>query len=590
MSVQYNQFKQIVCTCNYSNTYKMAWAKALVDLSKRLPLDDGLIQVSLEQIARQFIIYYWNQTLFFDFIQSAAENKTPAIITVIKSLIEKYYHHSSNRIAITFDDAETNLDQQIYEKAIKDVVAILKKDVSYRFLYIDRERMPLYQYDKGDNYILISSSLLKELKNDSFYLTQLINYRWGKIIEAWNSSPKLSKKVFIKEQDLNNKEDVEKYSHWIDILSTDSLEDMSLNLNDEGVNNMTLNKELSLLSELEEKYNDNLSDSEIAADYADQLFRCFEEQLIDTENAYNPLVSINTRFPRIERVNEYLSKVLTPSTSDTIEELVTSMGVLNKSFYSNPKNEIIAESYAITLSLYAEKNQDSDISEPLNKLAELINLFPDNELIDEKYHSVLDMQEDSTIIPMQYITPKVKAKKVKHLTENQAVGYAETLCNLSKEQEVSADVIETCSKLNKLCNNYPTNKGIAVFYADALYNMISFIDDGMAEKTLTTIEQLYELHDDSEEIAEIFVNAIEEAIDFSKEGCHYYLVIIEAIASRFDANQSILDSYAYALYTQIKTKNNPPKLKKDAREKLLDLCNQHPDNNDIQAYYSDCYK
>lgn len=67
MDNNYKLFKQIVRESNYDNTYKMAWAKSLVELSTQLDLTEENIKISFSDIAKKYVKYYWNQTIFFDF-------------------------------------------------------------------------------------------------------------------------------------------------------------------------------------------------------------------------------------------------------------------------------------------------------------------------------------------------------------------------------------------------------------------------------------------------------------------------------------------------------------------------------------------
>ena len=40
----YNIFKRIIRECNYDNTYKMAWAKALVEIATESLYEDEIIE------------------------------------------------------------------------------------------------------------------------------------------------------------------------------------------------------------------------------------------------------------------------------------------------------------------------------------------------------------------------------------------------------------------------------------------------------------------------------------------------------------------------------------------------------------------
>ena len=64
-------FVDIIKNCNYDNTYKMAWAKSLVELamlSDEASLEDE-VTITLETISECFLKYYYNHTVFFNLIQ-----------------------------------------------------------------------------------------------------------------------------------------------------------------------------------------------------------------------------------------------------------------------------------------------------------------------------------------------------------------------------------------------------------------------------------------------------------------------------------------------------------------------------------------
>ncbi len=45
----YNLFKRIIRECNYTNTYKMAWAKALVEISLEEEYKTDIISIDLQK-------------------------------------------------------------------------------------------------------------------------------------------------------------------------------------------------------------------------------------------------------------------------------------------------------------------------------------------------------------------------------------------------------------------------------------------------------------------------------------------------------------------------------------------------------------
>lgn len=64
MSEELKEFKTIIRICDYENTYKMAWAKALVELSMEINPNHEVISISLKDIAIKYFKYYFNCTIF----------------------------------------------------------------------------------------------------------------------------------------------------------------------------------------------------------------------------------------------------------------------------------------------------------------------------------------------------------------------------------------------------------------------------------------------------------------------------------------------------------------------------------------------
>lgn len=89
-----------------SNTYKMAWAKAIVELSSIYSKsNDEYSDISLEDIANKMVKYYWDQTIYFDLFQSAP-NQIPVILTEVKKLISKYQEKEKDYKPIVFERAK----------------------------------------------------------------------------------------------------------------------------------------------------------------------------------------------------------------------------------------------------------------------------------------------------------------------------------------------------------------------------------------------------------------------------------------------------------------------------------------------------
>ena len=217
----YNIFKRIIRECNYTNTYKMAWAKALVEIAIENKDNKEIIKIKLETIANKILKYYWNQTIFFDLIQGSNLLEIPLIIQYIKNLIEEYYKYIDTRKPDRYEKIEEIMQEKLpkeYNNCIKKITKTLKADVSWRFTFIDgKNQEEIYKYKKGEDEIKISKENLEILKNNAEDLFDLINYRWGLILETFNSSPRINKKVKIID-DINIKRNsLSKFKEYLDI-------------------------------------------------------------------------------------------------------------------------------------------------------------------------------------------------------------------------------------------------------------------------------------------------------------------------------------------------------------------------------------
>ena len=157
-------FKKIIRECNYDNTYKMALAKSLVEISMTENTDQPSVIIGMEMLAHCYLKYYWNQTIFFDLVQGSNLRKIPAVLQYTKELIEAYFKAKSSRQPVRFERAELFLEQNCnsdYQKAIKKISRKLPDDVIWRFIKIDgRDCEELYTYQKEQKQITVSKTCL----------------------------------------------------------------------------------------------------------------------------------------------------------------------------------------------------------------------------------------------------------------------------------------------------------------------------------------------------------------------------------------------------------------------------------------------
>lgn len=210
MCEQLDDFKKVIRECDYSNTYKMAWAKGIVELSNIYNKStEESIDICLVDIAKKMFKYYWDQTIFFNLFQSAP-NQPPVILQEVKKLIELYQISNNDYKPIVFERAfryiEANLLKE-YNKSINNCVRNIKVNVMPFFLNLEGKTFDFYRIDKMNNKITIKLNLIKALYKHQQDLFDLINYRWSLMLENYNSCPRIAKKVrIIDEQEVKRKD------------------------------------------------------------------------------------------------------------------------------------------------------------------------------------------------------------------------------------------------------------------------------------------------------------------------------------------------------------------------------------------------
>lgn len=218
-----DKWLHIIRNCSYDNTYKMAWAKALTEIALEyeeetlLDSENDKVEILLRDIAKKVLRYYFEQTIFFDLQQSSNPLKPPVLVTIAKKLIGDYQGYSGTVKPVKwFRSNIESVCEKEYQKAVNSTVTALKTDVSYRFLRIEgMEVEGVYQYEKKADSLFMDIANLRALKENSLLFFDAINYRWTQMLENFNTSPRLSKKVRIIDEDQIRRKPLGKFSSYI---------------------------------------------------------------------------------------------------------------------------------------------------------------------------------------------------------------------------------------------------------------------------------------------------------------------------------------------------------------------------------------
>ena len=57
------------------------------------------------------------------------------------------------------------------------------------------ETLPIYELDNGNKCLYLNNDEVDALKNYSFVLSQLLNYKWAQLLEKFNNAPRIASKV-----------------------------------------------------------------------------------------------------------------------------------------------------------------------------------------------------------------------------------------------------------------------------------------------------------------------------------------------------------------------------------------------------------
>jgi len=211
--------------CSFDNTYKMAWAKALVELSLFYDNNDSNNDIGIEfqEIAKLCLKYYWNQTIYFDLVQGSNLIKIPEILRYTKHLIDQYFSSVGSQLPERFEKIDFDkigLSNQ-FENTISKITSTLKKDVCYRFLRLNGQEELLYNLDIKNGKVFFNSNQVRVLTEYSELLFEIINYRWTQILESFNHSPKISMKVRVISEGTIRRNNLSPFKEYLDLENAD---------------------------------------------------------------------------------------------------------------------------------------------------------------------------------------------------------------------------------------------------------------------------------------------------------------------------------------------------------------------------------
>jgi 5-methylcytosine-specific restriction endonuclease McrA len=207
MNINLSNWFYVIKNCSVDNTYKMGWGKSIVECCFE---DESSELIQFDDISKKMFKYYWNQTIFFDLQQGSNPSKPPVFISYVKSKIKDYQLKYGYQ-PIEFERVEKKIDLDI-----KFLNGLLAENVSHRFLKISGKEYLLYDLDNKNKTIKVfNPSILKEYSDVLF---EVINYRWVQILETYNSSPRISKKIKITDRGGVKRKPLGKFKKYLSLI------------------------------------------------------------------------------------------------------------------------------------------------------------------------------------------------------------------------------------------------------------------------------------------------------------------------------------------------------------------------------------
>ena len=195
----------VISNCNkYDNTYKMSWIKSIVECCINNPNSN---KISFQDISHNMFKYYWDQTIFFNLQQGTNPNKPPVFESYVKDKIVEYQNQYGKQ-PVQFLRLKTDIDID-YNKLIRT----LKQDVCSRFLNVNGKTYSIYKLDSINSTIKVKDSKLISEYHDLLF--ELINFKWTQMLEDFNSSPRISKKVRVIDKDKIKRGSLSKFKKYL---------------------------------------------------------------------------------------------------------------------------------------------------------------------------------------------------------------------------------------------------------------------------------------------------------------------------------------------------------------------------------------
>ena len=195
------KFISIITKESKSNTYKFALARFLLEHSHKR---DSSSTVSFQDIAKEFLKYYWHQECKYKIRQNHDPNNHPSVVKVIREVFEEDMvdgyipDYFKNMPPEKIKNAEEEIRKRVFGSGKKSQVVPrfqrLKGQPPDRNLHI-RGTGDFYDYDVPSGQLEIKPEALSFFSKNYDVLTKAVFLEWSRFLEKINTLPRIIEKV-----------------------------------------------------------------------------------------------------------------------------------------------------------------------------------------------------------------------------------------------------------------------------------------------------------------------------------------------------------------------------------------------------------
>lgn len=190
-----SKFVDVIESIEHDNTYKLAFAKALLECIEQEEYEVQGEDVVLYQynIVQHIMKYYWNQVAFFELSQGPSS----VLETRIKEIKDEFYTHTNLSYLVWYDKVDQFLKRRPlrFERQVKKFITIFHKGVAGKFKVSRNDKLELFELDLKLKLLRFSEEQITVLKDNLKTLDTIITFQWARLLEEYNKAPNIIKKV-----------------------------------------------------------------------------------------------------------------------------------------------------------------------------------------------------------------------------------------------------------------------------------------------------------------------------------------------------------------------------------------------------------